>query len=742
MSVAAQMHPEMRSQASALDDLEHLVSKKAQRPVRTPTVLQMEALDCGPATLAIVLGHFGRWVPLEELREAAGVSRNGSNAAALLHVARSYGLDVQGIKAEPESLRHVKPPMILHWDFSHFVVFEGFVRRDRARINDPRTGSREVTLEELDKSMTGVVLVTRPGPKFEAKGRPPQLFTALRQRLAGSGTALFFLFLASVLLLGPGLALPSLTQLFIDKILVGGQQPWVLPVFAGLGLMGLLSGLLTWVQREHLLRLETRMAVVESSRFLWHLLRLPLEFFHQRFTGDISSRVGLNDQIAQLLSRQLATNALGVVVILVFGGFMFRIDPVLTLTSLAVISLNVVVLRWVSRKRTDSNRQLLREQGSLNGIALWGLEMIESLKATGSETDLFSRWAGQQAKVVNLRQALERINLPLHTLPAFLTALNTAVILGLGGLRVVEGQLSLGALIAFQMLTAAFVAPANRLVNLGGRLQLAEGEVALCADVLQTVPAVDLEPRGSVADHRPLDGRLEIRGVEFGYDTEDPVLRGIDFALEPGDWVALVGRTGSGKSTMSKLVAGLYEPWEGEILFDGTARQDLDRSRWTRSVAVVDQDIFVFEGTVRENLTLWDPSVPTERLIQACADAEILDDVMQRPGGLDAEVREGGTNWSGGQLQRLEIARALAGDPSLLLLDEATSALDPETERKIVANLRRRRSMSCLIVAHRLSTVRDADEILVFEEGRVVERGDHETLVRSGRRYKALVVHE
>ena len=738
MSVAAPIHPETK----ALEGLEHLVTKKAQRPVRTPTVLQMEALDCGPATLAIVLGHFGRWVSLDELREAAGVSRNGSNASMLLQVARAYGLEVQGLKAEPDALRRLKPPMILHWDFSHFVVFEGFVRQDRARINDPRTGPREISLEELDKSMTGVVLVTRPGPEFEAKGRPPQLFSALRSRLSGSGLALLFLFLTSALLLGPGLALPALTRLFIDKILVGGEQPWVLPIFAGLGLMGLVSGLVTWMQREHLLRLETRMAVVESSRFLWHLLRLPLDFFHQRFTGDISSRVGLNDQIAQLLSRQLATNALGVVVILVFGFFMFRIDPVLTLTSLAVISLNAAVLRWVSRKRSDSNRRLLREQGNLNGIALWGLEMIESLKATGSETDLFSRWAGQQAKVVNLRQTLERVNLPLQTLPAFLTALNTAVILGIGGLRVVDGQLTLGSLIAFQMLTAAFVAPANRLVNLGGRLQLAEGEVALCSDVLQTVPEVDLQPRRSLEDAgEPLAGRLEIQGVTFGYTGEEPVLRDIDFALEPGDWVALVGKTGSGKSTMSKLVAGLYEPWDGEILFDGTARRDLDRSRWTRSVAVVDQDIFVFEGTLRENLTMWDPSVPTERLIQACADAEILDDVMRRPGGLDAEVREGGTNWSGGQLQRIEIARALAGNPSLLLLDEATSALDPETERKIVANLKRR-GISCLIVAHRLSTVRDADEILVFEGGRIVERGDHESLVTAGRRYAELVVHE
>ena len=704
----------------------------------------MEALDCGPATLAIVLGHYGRWVPLDELREAAGVSRDGSNAGKLLQAARSYGLEVQGLKAEPASLRHVHPPLILHWDFSHFVVFEGFVRKDRARINDPRTGSREISLEELDKSMTGVVLAARPGPDFQAEGSPPGLFTALRERLRGSVIALLFLFMTSLLLIFPGLALPSLTRLFIDKVLVAGAEAWVAPIFIGLGMIAVVLGLLTALQREHLLRLETRMAVVDSGRFLWHLFRLPLEFFHQRFTGDISSRIALNDQIAQLLSRQLATNALGVVVIAVFGFFMFQIDPVLTFASLGVISLNVLVLRRVSRKRTDANRRLLREQGSLNGIALWGLEMIESLKATGSESDLFSRWAGQQAKVVNLRQTLERVNLPLQTLPVLLTALNTALILGVGGLRVIDGQITLGSLIAFQILTAAFVAPANRLVNLGGRLQLAEGEVALCADVLQTVPVTDLKPRLDGPEDAPkqLEGRLEIRDVTFGYGQDDPpVLSEIDVTLEPGWWVALVGRTGSGKSTMTKLVAGLYEPWTGEILFDGKARQDIDRSLWTRSVAVVDQDIFVFEGTVRDNLTLWDSSIPQKQLLRACEDAEILDDILARPGGLDSAVQEGGVNWSGGQLQRLEIARALARNPTLLLLDEATSALDPATEKKIVANLRRR-NVTCLIVAHRLSTVRDADEILVFADGRAVERGSHSELVELGQLYSDLVVNE
>ncbi|MEO1367614.1 MAG: cysteine peptidase family C39 domain-containing protein, partial [Acidobacteriota bacterium] len=531
--------------------LRPLLSERPPRAVRTPTVMQMEAIDCGPATLAIVLGHFGRWVPLEALRQATGVSRNGSNAGKLLETARSYGLEMQGLKAEPEALRHVQPPLILHWDFSHFVVFEGFVRRRRVRINDPRTGPREISLDELDKGMTGVALAARPGADFRTEGKPPDLFTALRDRLRGSALSLLFLFATSLLLLFPGLALPSLVRLFVDQALVAGADAWISPIMVGLGLAAVALGLLTALQREHLLRLETRLAAVDSGRFLWHLLRLPLEFFHQRYTGDISSRIALNDQIAQLLSRQLATNALGVVVIAVFGVCMFRIDPVLTAASFGVISLNVLVLRKVSRRRVDANRMLLREQAGLNGIALWGLEMIESLKSTGSESDFFSRWAGQQAKVVNLRQSLERVNLPLHTLPVLLTALNTALILGVGGLRVLQDQLSLGSLVAFQILTAAFVAPANRLVNLGGRLQLAEGEVALCADVLQTVPRTDLEPRMESGDGpERLGGRLALRQVTFGYaPNEPPTVRGLDVTLGPGRWVALVGPTGSGKST-------------------------------------------------------------------------------------------------------------------------------------------------------------------------------------------------
>lgn len=723
--------------------------KKAEekpRRVRTPTVLQMEAVECGAAALGIVLASFGRWVPLEELRIACGVSRDGSKASNMVKAARQYGLEAKGFKKEPQSLRSTRPPMILHWNFNHFLVLEGFGKKGQVYLNDPAGGPRTVTGEELDQAFTGVVLTFQPGPEFQKKGDPPRLIPALRSRLAGARAALAFVLLAGLALVIPGLVVPVFSKVFIDSVLLENRRDWLPPLLLAMSFAALMTGALTWLQQSHLLRLETRLAVGASSRFLWHVLRLPTEFFSQRFAGDISSRVAINDRVAQLLTRDLATNALGALMIVFFALILFQYDPVLTLVGIGVVSLNVAALRYVSRKRVDGNRRLVQDQGKLLGTAIGGLQTIETLKATGGESDLFTRWAGYQAKVVNGRQDLERYTQILDAVPPMLSAVNTALILGIGGLRVMNGDMTLGGLVAFQLLMALFIAPVNRLVSLGGRLQMVEGDMNRLDDVLR----YRIDPAaGSGAGEEPaageavkLAGHMELRNVSFGYSRLDPpLIEGLSITLRPGARVALVGGSGSGKSTISKLVTGLYQPWEGEILFDGRSRSDVPPGVMTNSLATVDQSVFLFEGTVRENLTLWDPTIPLPEVVAAAKDACIHDDIAARPGGYDSPVEEGGANWSGGQRQRLEIARALVGRPTVLVLDEATSALDPTTESRIDDALRRR-GCTCLIVAHRLSTIRDADEIIVLEKGKVIQRGTHDELKGADGPYARLISAE
>ena len=701
------------------------------KAVRTPTVLQMEAVECGAAALAIVLAHFGRWVPLEELRIACGVSRDGCKASNVVKAARQYGLEAKGYKREPQSLRSLKPPMILHWNFNHFVVLEGF-RKGQVHLNDPAVGPRVVTEEELDQAFTGVVMTFQPGPEFEPQGEPPRLIPSLRRRLTGSRAALAFVLLAGLALVIPGLAVPVFSKVFIDSVLLEGRQDWLRPLLLAMGMTALVLGGLTWLQQAYLLRLETRMAVGASSRFLWHVLRLPVEFFTQRYAGDISARVGINDRVAQLLSRDLATNVLGAIMVVFFAVVLFRYDPVLTGMGIAIALLNVAALHYVSRKRVDGNRRLLQDQGKMMGTALGGLQTIETLKATGSESDLFTRWSGYQAKVVNARQDLERYTQLLDAVPPLLGAVNTALILGIGGLRVMNGTLSLGGLVAFQILMVSFMGPINRLVSLGGRLQMVEGDMNRLDDVLRYridegagLAAGEPVPAGEPVK---LSGQLELREVSFGYSRLDPpLIEGLGLTLKPGSRIALVGGSGSGKSTIGRLVTGLHKPWAGEILFDGRSRAEIPSQVLANSLASVDQNVFLFEGSVRDNLTLWDSTVPLPEIIAAARDACIHEDIAARPGGYDSLVEEGGTNWSGGQRQRLEIARALVGRPSILVLDEATSALDPTTEKLIDESLRRR-GCTCLIVAHRLSTIRDADEILVLERGKVVQRGTHDEM--------------
>jgi NHLM bacteriocin system ABC transporter peptidase/ATP-binding protein len=729
----------------------------ASKRVRTPTVMQMEAVECGAAALSMVLAYHGLMVPLEEVRAACGVSRDGSKASNVVKAARRYGLEARGFRKEPAELRELPVPMIVHWNFNHFVVLEGF-RKGRAYLNDPAQGPREVPEAEFDESFTGVALTFEKGPEFRAGGHKPGLVAALLPRLAGSRVALLYVVLVGLALVVPALVAPTFSRVYLDDVLVKGLAFWLRPLLIVMGVAALLQAVLTWLQQTYLLKLETKLAVSTSSRFFWHVLRLPIGFFTQRYAGEISSRVGLNDRVAQLLSGELATTVLNIVMIAFYACLMVQYDVVLTLLGVGTAVLNLVVLRLSERRRTELSQRLQQDRGKMMGVAMGGLQTIETLKATGSESDFFSRWSGHQAKTLNANQKLSLITQLLTNSPPMLLSINTALLLGVGGMRVMDGHLSMGMLMAFQGLMTAFLGPVNRMVGLGGTLHEVKANLNRLDDVLRAeldpnaaavlgaAAAVPQElpdaPPARVADAPRLDGYLELRDVSFGYSPLDPpLIEGFSLKLTPGARVALVGGSGSGKSTVSRLVAGLYPVWGGEVLFDGKPRNEIDPAVLSGSLAAVDQDVFLFEGSIRDNLSMWDNTLADASIVQAARDASIHADVSARGNGYHARVEEGGRNFSGGQRQRLELARALAGSPSILVLDEATSALDPVTEKEIDDALRRR-GCTCLIVAHRLSTIRDCDEIIVLERGKIVQRGTHDGMIAVPGPYRDLIALE
>ncbi len=720
-----------------------------KRRVRTPTLLQMEAVECGAASLGIILSYYGCIMPLTELRRECGVSRDGSKASNVLKAARLYGLDAKGFKKPLEDLQNYRPPYIIFWNFNHFLVVEGF-SKNRIYLNDPATGRRSVSFEEFDQAYTGVVLLMEPGPDFKKGGKKQSILSALSSRLYSSRGAIAFCLVAGLLLTIPRLAVPAFTQVFVDEILVENRQDWLRPLILVMVFTAAMRGLLARIRFVYLRRLMIKLSVSMSGQFLWHTLRLPIGFYAQRFAGEISSRNELNDKVADVLSGRLATTIIDTLMMVFYILIMLLYDWVLTCVAISFAALNFFALQYLSRSRVDANMKFAQENGKVAGVAISGIQSIETVKASGLEFDLFAKFAGYYAKMLNAQQELGLPSQILSTLPTFLTALATASILVIGGLRVMNGNLSIGMLVAYQTLTQEFLNPVNELVNFGSTLQDLEADVNRLDDVLQNPvdPEADRlntsasQPLTIGQDSFQLQGYIELRNLTFGYSRLDsPLIENLNVTLKPGQRVAFVGGSGSGKSTVAKLVTGLYTPWDGEILLDGIPRSQIPRSILANSLAMVEQDIFLFAGTVRENLTLWDSTVPEADLVQACQDAAIHELILNMPGGYDAQLNEGGTNMSGGQRQRLEIARALVRNPAVLVLDEATSALDAETELIIDRNLRRR-GCSCIVVAHRLSTIRDCDEIIVLERGKVVQRGTHEELRLQGGTYGRLTSSE
>ncbi len=728
--------------AAEPDSTPRKLPKRLPKRVKTPTLIQMEAVECGAASLGIMQRAYGLWLPLELLRVDCGVSRDGSKASNVLKAARKHGMETKGVKKELEEVYSMEMPVVLFWNFNHFLVLEGF-KGDKVFINDPATGPRVITHDELDASFTGVVLILRPGPEFKKGGSKPDMLGALKNRLAGHSMAMWFVLLCGLFLVIPGLVVPTFTRFFIDEILVAGNSDWVKPLLLGMGVCMVIQTVLGYLQQYYLLRFETKLALTSSAKFFTHVLRLPIEFFSQRYAGEIGSRIQINDKVANVIADRLIQTVIDVVMLVFYAALMLFYNVPLTLICMALAMINVVAIKMIGRKRADSTRRLLQEEGKLMGTGMGGLQMIETLKATGGENEFFARWAGYQAKTLKAKAALGNYSQLTTVMPNFVDALSTAVMLGLGGLLVMRGEMTMGMLVAFQSLFRSFSRPIRTFVNFGNTLQELQGDMNRLDDVLRYRQAPQYtktyEPKPQLEGVIKLSGHIEFRNVSFGYSPLDaPLINDFNLTILPGQRVALVGGSGSGKSTIAKLLSGLYQPSGGSILLDGEPRSEIEPRLVNNSVGVIDQDVFMFDGTIKENLSMWDSTIPESYIIQAARDAAIEPVIVQRAGGYQSSVSEGGTNFSGGQRQRLEIARALVATPSILIMDEATSALDTQTEKHIDEAIRRR-GCTCLIVAHRLSTIRDADEIIVMDRGKIVQRGRHDDLKAVEGYYQKLI---
>jgi NHLM bacteriocin system ABC transporter peptidase/ATP-binding protein len=713
------------------------------RRVRTPAVLQMEATECGAASLAIVFAYHDLWVPLEVLRSACGVSRDGSRASSMLAAAREYGMVAKGWRKTVGDLAAMSPPYIVFWQFHHFLVVEGLnVRQGRVWLNDPASGRRRISLEEFRAAYSGVCLTLEPGPEFRKVGHPPSLIRSVLPRIRGAKTTLVYIGLASILLVVPGIAIPAFAKAFVDRVLITGTQSWLIPLVIGLAITAVLRGVLAWLQQIQLARLESKLALTQMTRFFWHVLRLDMAFYGQRHPGDISYRVMANDRLAALLSGEFAVHAAGLLRIVFFAVVMFAYDASLAAIAITLSLLNLVALIFVARQNEDMSHGLARERSLLQGTAVGGIALIETLKASGTEPDYFRRFTGQLAGYINMQQGIAVKSSLLQLLPSALNDITKAAILGIGGLRVMHGGMTVGDVVAFQTLMTTFSEPVNGLVRFANQLQTAKGDIARLDDVASYPPAPGLTVSPALAGETKqgkLAGAIEMRGVNFGYDRLAPaLLHDLYLAVRPGQMVAIVGASGSGKSTAAKLLTGLYQPWTGEVRYDDIPLANIAHQRFAASVGVVDQEIVLFGGTVRDNLTLWDPAIADVDIADALRDTGMLDVVSRRPGGIDGKVLEAGKNYSGGQRQRLEIARALTARPAVLVLDEATSALDTISEAYILERIRLR-GVTCVLIAHRLSTVRTCDQVIVFDQGRIVQQGTHDALIQTDGPYRRLV---
>lgn len=711
---------------------------------RVPVVMQMEALECGAACLTMVAAYYGKWLPLEKVRVDCGVSRDGASAKNIAVAARSYGFEAKGFRCEPSGLKKKATfPCIIHWNFNHFVVCCGF-SGNGVLLNDPARGNIKVSMEEFDRSFTGICIMISPTEAFEPGGRKKSMVSFASKRLKGASAAVVFVMLTTVMSYLLGLLDPMFSKFLVDRLLTNENTELLMPFIILLAGVGITQVVTEAVKSLYSLRISGKMSIIGSSTYMWKILRMPVEFFSQRMAGDIQTRQETNAEVAESLIHTLTPLLLNSGMLLLYLLVMLAYSPTLTAVGLLGIVINIIMGRLISRKRVNITRVQMRDEGKLASSTVSGIQMIETIKASGAENGFFGKWSGYQASVNAQEVKFRRLNAYIGLIPPLVADIANYAVLVIGVYLTMNGRFTLGAILAFQSLLQLFMNPAQTVISAGQTIQEMRTQMERVEDVMQ-YPDDEYysdKPLSEDTDYGKLTGRVELKNVTFGYSRlAEPLIKDFSMKLDAGSRIAIVGASGCGKSTLSKLISGLYKPWSGEILFDGKPIGEIDRSVFTGSVAVVDQDIILFEDTIANNIKMWDSSVEDFEMILAARDAQIHDDIMQRPGGYQGMILEGGKDLSGGQRQRLEIARVLAQDPSIIIMDEATSALDAKTEYELVRAVRDR-GITCIVIAHRLSTIRGCDEIIVLDNGEVVERGTHDELFARGGRYSELVSSE
>ena len=715
---------------------------KTKGVVKVPVVMQLEVLECGAASLTMIMHYYKKWIPLEQARGDCGVSRDGANARNIILAARSYGMEAKAWRVEPEDLMEEGPfPCIIHWGFNHFVVLCGF-RRGKAVLNDPARGRVEVSMKEFDEEYTGVMITVEPGENFQPSGKKKSVFSYAKERLTGTSSAVAFVVLTTTISSLLGIISPVFGRVFLDRLLSGRNPEWLTPFIVAMSVFALINIVVLWIASVYSLRIQGKMEAVGSTNYLWKVLRLPMQFFSQRLSADIADRQATNASIAGTLVNTFAPLALNTLMMVFYLVAMLIYSVPLTIVGIGAIAINMAVSLIVSPQRVNLTRVQMRDNAKLSSATTSNIRMIETIKASGAEKGVFGRWAGFQASVNTQQYRYIRINTLLSMIPSVVTSLTNLAVLGAGVYLVLRGSFTVGMVMAFQGFMSSFMQPANSLISAGQSLQEMISQMERVDDVMSYPTDPYLDEKEKTEEYEKLTGAIEMKDIVFGYaPLGDPLITDFQLTVKPGQKVALVGRSGCGKSTLAKLLSGLYKPWSGSITFDGKPIEEIDRNVFIGSVAVIDQNVTLFEDTVAANIKMWDTSIEDFEMIMASRDAGLHEDIVQRTGGYQHRMAENGRDFSGGQKQRIEIARALAQDPTICILDEATSALDAKTEYEVVKSISER-GITCIIVAHRLSTIRDCDQIIVLDHGHVVERGTHDELLALGGAYTRLVTSE